>query len=78
MQNKFLRIILNKSYGTAIKILHQLANIPTIKDFIHNSITNAYHANHENHLIRTTGDYQIDKIPLKIRTNLPMHATLNR
>ena len=74
MQNKFLRIILNKPYDTAIKLLH--TNIPIIKDFIHNSITNAYHPNHENHLIRTTADYQIDKIPLKIRTKLPMHATL--
>ena len=77
MQNKFLRIILNKPYDTPIKLLHQLANIPTIKNFIHNS-TDAYHPNHENHPIRTIGDYQIDKIPLKIRTKLPMHATFNR
>lgn len=78
IQNKFLRIILNKPFDTPIKLLHQLANIPTIKDFIVNSIASAYHPNHENHLIRTTGNYQIDKIPMKIRTKLPMHATLDR
>ena len=32
IQNKFLRIILNKPYDTSIYVLHEIANIQTIQD----------------------------------------------
>ena len=38
MQNKFLRIVLNKPYYTFIKMLHSTANIPIIQEFIRNSL----------------------------------------
>ena len=46
--NKFLRIILNKMYDTPIRILHVIANIQTIQDYITNSFETAYHTGHQN------------------------------
>ena len=68
------RLILNKPYDISIKQLHEIANIPTILEFITNSLTTAYHPHHQNQLISNTGDNQINNIPSKIRTRLPKHA----
>ena len=75
IQNKFLRIILNKPYFTPIKLLHESAKIPTIKKFIFDSLKKAYNPEHQNNFIRNTGNYDITAIPLKIRTKLPKHST---
>ena len=39
IQNKFLRIIFNKLYDSPIKSLHEIADIPFIKQYIHNSLS---------------------------------------
>ena len=59
MQNKFLRVIL-KLYVTPIKKLHATANIPTIQEYIQNSLTTAYHPSHYNPLISNTGKHNQD------------------
>ena len=35
IQNKFLRIILNKLYDRSICVLHEITNIQTIQDYIY-------------------------------------------
>ena len=74
IQNKLLRIILNKSYDTPICVLYEITNIQIIQDYIANSLKTAYHTEHQNPLISQTGSY----IPLKIKKKLPKHeiATL--
>ena len=73
IQNKFLRIILDKPYDTPIRVLHEIANIQTIQDYIANSLKTAYHTEHQNPLISQTGNY-INNILLKIKKKLPKHA----
>ena len=73
IQNKFLRIILNKLYDTPIKTLHKIAN-NTNHQKLHTELSKAYNTNHPNPLIRNTGNYQIVNIPFKIKTKLPKHA----
>ena len=74
MQNKYLRIILNKQRDTLAAFLHQMANIPTIEQFIWNSVQKAYDFSHL--LIRGTGNYSIEDLPLEIRVTLPKHVNL--
>ena len=74
MQNKFLRIILNRHRRTPIALLHQQANIPTIAQYIQNSLTRTYNKNHPNPLIRNAGNYHINDISLNIRVRLSKHA----
>lgn len=47
----------------------KIANIPTIKIFIQNSLIKAYNSNHSNPVVRNTGNYETTNIPLKIRTS---------
>ena len=77
MQNKFLRIILNKPRDTRILTLHKIARIPTVQEYIRESISRAYNYTHTNPLIAETGNYDINKIPLKIRVKLPKHMLQN-
>ena len=76
MQNKYLRIILNKQRDTPAALLHQMANIPTIEQFIRNSVQKAYDFSHLNPFIRGTGNYSIEDLPLKIRVTLSKHVNL--
>ena len=45
IQNKFLRIILNKSYYTPIKLLYEFAKIP-IKKYISDSLKKVCNPEH--------------------------------
>ena len=71
MQNKFLRIILNKPRYTRIETLHSMAKIKTVRQYIKDSIALTYNHHHENPLVAATGNYNIEEIPLKIRIKLP-------
>ena len=53
-----------------------MANIPTIEQFIRSSVQKAYDFLHPNPLIRDTGNYSIEELPLKIRDTLPKHVNL--
>ena len=75
VQNKFLRIILNKARGTSINKLHELANIQPIGDYIAQSTSRTYNHLHTNPLISNTGNYNVQELPLKIKIKLPKHAT---
>ena len=75
IQNKFLRIILNKPRDTKIDTLHKIAKIQTIKQFIKESVFRAYNHDHQNSLISNTGKYNVDEIPIKIKIRFPKHAT---
>ena len=74
IQNKFLRIILNKTRRTKTDVLHKVADIPRIAEYIRESMQRAYNHQHHNPLIAATGDYNIKQIPLKIKVKLPKHA----
>ena len=74
MQNRFLRIILNAPRDTRITTLHRKAKIPTIPEYIKESITRTYDNTHPNPLISRTGDYNVQSIPIKIRVRLPKHV----
>ena len=74
IQNKFLRIILNKTRRTKTDVLHKAADIPKITEFIKESMQRAYNHQHHNPLIAAIGDYNIEKIPLKVKVKLPKHA----
>ena len=75
MQNKFLRIILNKPRDTKITTLRKLAKIPTIKQYIKEFVSRTYNLTHTNLLISSTRNYEVNEIPLKIKIRLPKHVT---
>jgi len=73
VQNKFLRTVLNVAKNTRIEDLHTIADIESIDEVMSRMITNAYIHNHDNPLIRETGNYKIQDLPFKIRCRLPKH-----
>ena len=75
VQYKMLRIILDKKRDTPIPLLNQLANIPTIKQYIQKTLPRAYNNKHHNPLIRSIGNYRFEDIPLKMRIKLPLQST---
>jgi len=73
IQNKFLRIILNAPPETTITELHQTAEIESIDKIITRMLTSAYNHDHDNPLIRETGNYNVHELPFRIRCRLPKH-----
>jgi len=73
VQNKFLCIALNVPYGTRIIDLHTKAEIESIDDIIARMLSGTYNHEHDNPLIRETGNYKICELPFKIRCRLPKH-----
>lgn len=74
MQKKFFYIIFNKPYDILIRELQAIANIPTIQEYISNSLTTAYRPNHHIHSSATLGN---TNIPLKTNTRLPNKQIAN-
>ena len=74
IQNKFVRIILSKLYDTSIRIVHEIANIQTIEDYVANSLEVAYNTEDQNPHSSQTGNCNISNISLKIKKKLPKHA----
>jgi len=72
-QNKFLRIIFNASRYTPVEELHKSAEIETIDEVIARMISNVYNHDHDNPVIRNTGNYNIHDLPFRIRCRLPKH-----
>jgi len=73
IQNKFLRIILNVPKGTTIVELHKTAEIESVDEFMTRMLASAYNHDHDNPLIRETGNYKIHELPFRIRCRLPKH-----
>lgn len=77
IQNKFFMHHLEQTIRylhTIPLVLHSIGNIPTIKEYIQNSLIN--NNSHPNPLIRNTGNCKTTSIPLKIKTKLPKHAIM--
>ena len=75
IRNKFLRIILNKSYDTnSIHEWYASAIIQTIQEYIVNLLESAHHTGHQNPLISQTEHYNVNNIPLKIKKKLRRSA----
>lgn len=74
IQNKFFKIIFGKSYDSPIQELYRLTYMPTINDFILQTINHSYDRCHENPLIKDLDNYDTKEIPTKIKLNLPKHG----
>ena len=71
VQNKFLKIILDKPREYPTIPLHQEANIELIQDFINRQLQQLYKPQHANPLISSIGNYNQANIPLKITRKTP-------
>ena len=71
LQNKFLKIVLDKPREYPTIPLHQEANIELIQDLINKQLLQLYKPDHANPLISSIGNYTSATIPLKIIKNTP-------
>ena len=75
IQSKFFRIILNKPRDTPIPVLHKMTKMRIIDEFIQDSGARVYNYNHNNPLINSTGNYNIQELLIRIRVRLPKYGT---
>lgn len=73
MENKCLRMALSEPYGTRNSVLHDLAEIPTIHEFINDNAKNFYDKTerHPNPLLNTLGSYTQNPLPFRLLHKLP-------
>jgi len=63
IQNKFLCTIFNAQIDTRIADLHREAELESVDQIIAKMLSNTYKLDHDNPLIRNTGNYNIEEIP---------------
>lgn len=73
MQNKCLRMALNKPYYTRVTELHELAKIPTVEEFFRKNADKFYEnvKHNDNPLISALGDYADEPLPFRLKHKLP-------
>jgi len=73
IQNKFLCISLIVPRDTRIEELHKSAKIESIDEIMSRMLSATYNHNHDNPLIRDTGNYKIHDLPFRIHCRLRKH-----